>query len=57
MTRLLTIPALVLGAAALTVAAGYALSGTGAVTPAIAAVSGAVLMALALLIRLWGRRS
>jgi protein-S-isoprenylcysteine O-methyltransferase Ste14 len=57
MTRLLPILALVLGAAALTVAVGYALSGTGAVTPALAAGTGAVILALALLVRVWGRRS
>ena len=57
MTRLLPILGLVIGAAALTVAVGYTLSGSGTVTSSIAAGTGAALMALALLVRLWGRRS
>lgn len=52
-TRLLPILALVIAAASVTVAVGYAVSGA---NPAPPAAIGAAAMVLALAARLWGRR-
>ncbi|MCV2871274.1 hypothetical protein OEZ71_03080 [Defluviimonas sp. WL0050] len=57
MPRVLLILVLVLVAAALTIAAAAAVSATGLVPPAIAALSGVALMALALLVRFLGGKS
>lgn len=57
MPRFLVILVLVLAAAALTVAAAFALNASGVVPPAVAAMAGAALMALALLVRFLGGKS
>ncbi len=56
MTRLLPMLAFVFAAAAVTVVIGFWLSGNSAIPSSAAAFAGIVLMALAVLVRLWGRK-